>query len=72
NVVIDLKQEGLKIKCDSVNWDNSQSLLDTNEGLVKVIWDNNNIINGYGFSGNLNTKIFELSTIKEGVINEKK
>jgi len=71
NVIVDIKNEGLQINCDSINWDNSNSILDSNDGVVNVIWDQSNSIEGYGFSGNLNTRIFELSTIKDGKINEK-
>lgn len=72
NVEINLIKDGLKINSDSVNWDNAKSIMDTDEGLVSVVWNNTNIILGYGFSGNLNTRDFELSKIKEGLINEDK
>lgn len=71
NVLLNIETNGLFIKSSQVSWTSDTSILDTGSGNVTVEWDNGNTINGTGFTANLNTRVFELGKINNGIINEK-
>jgi LPS export ABC transporter protein LptC len=71
NVSLNIEKEGLLVQSLLIKWDSETSTLDTGDGEVTVIWEDENKIIGKGFTANLRTRVFEFGKIKNGIINEK-
>lgn len=71
NVTLNIEKEGLLVKSSQISWKDATSILDTGDGDVTVTWENENTIDGTGFTANLRTRVFELGKINNGIIYEK-
>ncbi|MGD1822005.1 MAG: LPS export ABC transporter periplasmic protein LptC [Pleomorphochaeta sp.] len=68
DVVIDIKNPSLIIKCDKIDWNNKDNLLNTDAD-VNVVSEYGLFL-GTGLSANLNTKYFEFKEIQKGELYE--
>lgn len=70
NVIFKILDPVLEIYCDTLEWNNENSILNTSDEKVTVISDNSTII-GSGLSLNIDTRYFEFKKITKGELYEK-
>ena len=70
NVIFKILDPVLEIYCDTLDWNNENSILNTQDEQIKVISDNSTII-GSGLSLNIDTRYFEFKEITKGELYEK-
>lgn len=70
NVIFKILNPVLEIYCDTLDWNNENSILNTQDEQIKVISDNSTII-GSGLSLNIDTRYFEFKEITKGELYDK-
>ncbi len=70
NIEVFSPSKGILLRADTLNWDNSTSLLTGGaEGEVSIIYEDGSKIRGIGFRGDFSLNMFEFQKILEGTLH---